>query len=92
MYWPEYRTQFHIAQSYVVSEATVCRTIQRVENKLIRSAQFRLPGKKRLTESETGIQMVIVDVTEQPIERPEKTAATLQWPEKRTYTASLRRH
>jgi len=45
-----------------------------------------------LTESETGIQMVIVDVTEQPIERPEKTAATLQWPEKRTYTASLRRH
>ena len=28
MYWREYRTQFHIAQAYGISEATVCRTIQ----------------------------------------------------------------
>jgi DNA-directed RNA polymerase specialized sigma subunit len=27
MYWREYRTQFHIAQAYGISEATVCRTI-----------------------------------------------------------------
>ena len=30
MYWREYRTEFHIAQSYGVSEATVCRTIRKV--------------------------------------------------------------
>jgi len=37
MYWREYRTEFHIAQSYGISEATVCRTIQKVENALLRS-------------------------------------------------------
>ncbi len=44
MYWREYRTEFHIAQSYGISEATVCRTIQKVENALVRSGKFRLPG------------------------------------------------
>ena len=34
MYWREYRTEFHIAQSYGISEATVCRTIRKVENAL----------------------------------------------------------
>lgn len=37
MYWREYRTEFHIAQSYGVSESTVCRTIQKVEDVLARS-------------------------------------------------------
>jgi len=46
MYWREYRTEFHIAQSYGISEATVCRTIRKVENTLVRSGKFRLPGKK----------------------------------------------
>ena len=31
MYWREYRTQFHIAGSYDISEATVCRTINKRE-------------------------------------------------------------
>jgi len=31
MYWREYRTQFHIAGSYGISEATVCRTINKRE-------------------------------------------------------------
>jgi hypothetical protein len=73
MYWREYRTQFHIAQAYGISEATVCRTIQKVENALIRSGQFRLPGKKALQPSDTIIEIVIVDATEQPIERPKKS-------------------
>ena len=45
MYWREYRTEFHIAQSYGISEATVCRTIRKVENALVRFRKFRLPGK-----------------------------------------------
>jgi hypothetical protein len=72
MYWREYRTQFHIAQAYGVSEATVCRTIQKIENALINSGQFRLPGKKALQPSDTVIEIVVVDATEQPIERPRK--------------------
>jgi hypothetical protein len=75
MYWREYRTQFHIAQAYGISEATVCRTIQKVEDTLIRSGQFRLPGKKALQPSDTIIEIVIVDATEQPIERPKKSNA-----------------
>jgi hypothetical protein len=72
MYWREYRTEFHIAQSYGVSEATVCRTIHKVEDALVRSKKFRLPGKKALQPSDTIFEVVLVDVSEQPIERPKK--------------------
>ena len=73
MYWREYRTQFHIAGSYGVSEATVCRTINKVEDALVRSGEFRLPGKKVLQPSDAIIEVVLVDVSEQPIERPKKS-------------------
>ena len=72
MYWREYRTEFHIGLTYGVSEATVCRTIQKVENRLVQSKQFHLPGKKALHPSDTVIEIVLVDATEQPIERPKK--------------------
>ena len=72
MYWREYRTEFHIAQSYGISESTVCRTIQKVENVLVRSGKFRLPGKKALQASDTVFEVILVDVSEQPIERPKK--------------------
>jgi hypothetical protein len=74
MYWREYRTQFHIAQAYGISESAVCRTIQKVEEALINSGQFTLPGKKALQPSDTVIEIVVVDVTEQPIERPKKSS------------------
>jgi hypothetical protein len=72
MYWREYRTEFHIAQSYGISKTTVCRTIQKVENALVRSGKFRLPGKKALQPSDTIFEVVLVDVREQQIERPKK--------------------
>ena len=72
MYWREYRTEFHIAQSYGISEATVCRTIRKVEDALVRSKKFRLPGKKTLQASDTVFEVVLVDVSEQPVERPKK--------------------
>ena len=71
-YWREYRAEFHIAQSYGVSEATVCRTIRKVEDALVRSKKFRLPGKKTLQASDTVFEVLLVDVSEQPIERPKK--------------------
>jgi len=75
MYWREYRTEFHIGLTYGVSESTVCRTIQKIENALIRSKQFHLPGRKALQPSDTIIEIVLVDATEQPIERPKKDNA-----------------
>jgi len=72
MYWREYRTEFHIGLTYGVSEATVCRTIRKVEHVLIQSKQFHLPGKKALRPSDTIFEIVLVDATEQPIERPKK--------------------
>ena len=77
MYWREYRTEFHIAQSYGVSESTVCRTIQKIENALVRSGKFRLPGKKVLQPSDTQLEVVLVDVSEQPIERPKKDKSSI---------------
>ena len=74
MYWREYRTQFHIAGSYGISESAVCRTIQKVEDALIDSGQFTLPGKKVLQPSDTVIEIILVDATEQPIERPKKNS------------------
>ena len=73
MYWREYRTEFHIAQSYAMSESAVCRTIRKIEDALVRSRKFRLPGKKALQRSDTVFEVVLVDVSEQPIERPKKT-------------------
>ena len=76
MYWREYRTEFHIGITYGVSEATVCRTIRRVENVLMKSGEFRLPGRKALQPSDSLIEVVLIDATEQPIERPKKSNAS----------------
>ena len=73
MYWREYRTQFHIAGTYGVSESTVCRTIKQVEDALMLSGEFTLPGKQALNSSDTIIEVILVDVEEQPIERPKKS-------------------
>lgn len=73
-YWREYRTQFHIGLDFGVSEATVCRIIAKVEKLLVRSGQFRLPGKRRLLDPDADLEAVIVDVTEVSIERPKKNS------------------
>src|SRR5512139_2566325 len=90
MYWREYRTEFHIAQSYGVSEATVCRTIRKVEDALVRSKKFRLPGKKTLQASDTVFEVVLVDVSEQPVERPKKAKTSIT-AAKRSATLKKRR-
>ena len=73
-YLREYRTQFHIALDFGVSEATVCRTITRVENALVRSGRFRLPGKRQLVDPDDETEVVLVDVTEVSVERPQKNS------------------
>jgi hypothetical protein len=72
MYWREYRTEFHIGLAYGMSESAVCRTIRKIEDVLIKAKQFHLPGKKKLQSGETTLEIVLLDATEQPIERPKK--------------------
>jgi hypothetical protein len=71
-YWREYRTQFHIATTWRISESAVCRLISKVETLLMHSGKFRLPGKKQLYQNAYTWEVLVVDVTESPIERPQK--------------------
>lgn len=74
-YWREDRTQFQIATSWGLSESAVCRLIQKVETLLMKSGKFRVPGKKQLYQNAYQWDVVVVDVTESPIERPKKNSA-----------------
>ena len=71
-YWREYRSYFHIATDWQISESTVCRIVHWVEDSLMRSGLFRLPGKKRLVQGFDRPDVVVMDVTETPIERPKR--------------------
>lgn len=71
-YWREYRTYFHIGQYWGVNESTAYRIIRKIEDTLTKSRAFTLPGKKKLTTSNYQLEVVVVDVTESPIERPKK--------------------
>jgi hypothetical protein len=68
--WREYRRYFHIGQSWGVNESTAYRIIRKIEDILISSRKFSLPAKKKLSYSKDRIEVVVVDVTESPIERP----------------------
>ncbi len=84
-YWREYRTYFHIAGDWQISESTVCRIVHRVESTLINSGRFRLGGKKSLLNSSQKPTTVAMDVTESQIERPKHG-------QKRFYSGKQRRH
>lgn len=76
-YWREYRSQFHVASSFGVSEATACRTIKAVENVLIQDKRFHVPGKKVLHDGSLDLTVIVVDASEQRVERPKKTGPQL---------------
>ena len=71
-YIREYRTYFHTSQSYGVSESSAYKTIKWVENTLIKHPDFSLPGRKALLKSDMEYELVLIDATESPIERPKK--------------------
>jgi hypothetical protein len=71
-YIREYRTYFHISQSYSVSESNAYKTVKWVEDTLIKHPDFALPGRKALLKSDMEFEIVLVDASESPIERPKK--------------------
>ena len=84
-YWREYRTYFHVASNYGISESRCYEIIRWVEDTLIKDKQFHLPGKKALLKSDTQFEVVLVDATETPCERPKKNKNT-STPAKRNAT------
>ena len=72
-YYREYRTYFHIAKGYGISESACFRNIRWMEEVLIKDKTFALPGRKALLPSENQYEVVIVDASESPIERPKKS-------------------
>ena len=75
-YLREYRTYFHISQSYGVSESTAYKVVRWVEDTLIKHPDFALPGRKALVKSDMVYEVVLIDATESPIERPKKNKST----------------
>ena len=71
-YLREYRTYYHIAKDWKMSESNVCRIVHKIENRLIKSRQFRLPGKKELWQTSLEEEVVVMDVMESQIERPKR--------------------
>jgi len=71
-YIREYRTYFHTSQSYGVSESSAYKTVKWVEDTLIKHPDFSLPGRKALLKSDMEYEVVLIDATETPIERPKK--------------------
>jgi hypothetical protein len=71
-YLREYRTYFHISRSYGISESACYRNIRWVEDTLIKDGKFSLPGRKALLKSDVEYEVVLIDATETPIERPKK--------------------
>lgn len=71
-YLREYKTYASIGLSYGLSESVSYKIIKWVEENLIKDDRFKLPGKKALLQSDNEIEIVLIDVTETPIERPKK--------------------
>ena len=72
-YLREYRTYFHVGKSYGLSESNAYKGIKWVEDTLVKDGTFSLPGRKALLAGGSEYEVVLVDATETPIERPKKT-------------------
>ncbi len=75
-FWREYRTLFHLGRDWKLHESNVSRLVRRIEDILIKSGKFALPGKKRLFADDV-LKYTIVDVTESLIERPKKNSVDI---------------
>lgn len=71
-YLREYRTYFHLGKSYGLSESACYRACRWVEDTLVKSREFVLPGRKALLKNDMEYKVILIDASESPIERPKK--------------------
>ena len=74
-YYHDYRTMENIAFDYGVHKQRICEAVVWVEKVLVNDGIFGLPSKRKLTESDSGIGVIILDATECETERPKKNSA-----------------
>ena len=70
-YWRNYPTLLTLGIQYGISETSAWRIVRRVEDRLIHSKLLSLPKMPSGTEVNDP-RVMLVDVTEVPIERPQK--------------------
>ena len=71
-YLREYRTYAHVGASFGMSESQIYKIIRWIEDTLIKDGTFSLPGRKELLKSDVEYEVIIIDDTETPIERPKR--------------------
>lgn len=91
-YWREYRSQFHLASSYGIHEATASRIINKVEVVLVASGCFALPKRQASPAAEHELVVVVVDSTETAIERPNELGRRLPSQKNRVATTAARKN
>ena len=69
-YYREYRSYECIAAAYGISRQNICLIVKWVEETLVKSGLFKLPGKKTLSGTDIEWEIVLVDTTETPIQKP----------------------
>jgi hypothetical protein len=71
-YWREYRSFRHMANDHQISKSKINEAVLWVENVLSESADFKLTELKERFKpgEESEIEVILIDVEEQPIERP----------------------
>ena len=55
-----------------VVTSSAYKTVKWVEDTLIKHGDFALPGRKALFKNDVEYNLVLIDATETPIERPKK--------------------
>jgi len=78
-----YTTQFYLWVVMWIAESNVCRITKKIENILMESWEFSLPSKKELYNWD--FEVLLVDATESPIQRPKKK-------QKKSYSGKKKRH
>jgi len=82
-YWREYRTYAAIGADFGLDESNICRWVKWCEDVLMGSGQITLPGKKALISG--NYEVIQIDATESPIERPKKG-------QRKFYSGKKKRH
>ena len=77
-YLREYRTYFHLGQSYGLSESACYRSCRWIEDVLIKSGAFSLPGKKALLKSDTEFEVIFIDAAEKPNRKAKKKGSKIK--------------
>lgn len=81
LYYRSYISQEFVGYLFGIDDSRVCRILQKLEPLLVKI--MALPNKKYLSQEE--VESLIIDATEQPIERPKKT-------QKPYYSGKKKRH